>query len=982
MLKDKVLLFYTSLDDNLKNEIIDTFNFPNRDQKRKFAKIKNVNDKLEKILSSKALRFNFADHAFNIVSDKIPFDFTISYEDLIDSINNETAEFYTIFFFRWCYEYGDDGVCNDDRYFSSFVHSTLFDNIINHKPINIKQASVDNSQEDSSMKLLGYIEQRTTYYNFFPKYKLEQEHFVEITNDELRKLFPTEGGINLAYTYSGKSRIFLENHSTDTDSDLFVKSLYCIEFDSSQLEQNENDRYTCKLDIEKISNTGNLNRFILKSNEVNVYKVVEPESFSISTVEFANNRLIFIKDSNVIEGESVVLLFENKYYGPFDIHLRTQDNKFYIKTDAKERNYLVTYFSEEVVEKIEFEKQSYFEDPHYTNFVHLVGEVSYEDVITDEVLLESVMDNLSIDLAKANPEEFVRKCKNSPFFTDDDVSQARKERLDKIIANTDSYREEKNKLFENLSKLYEKELIITNDKTIQDSELYQSLQYKYNEERRKNDENERNLQLLREENTKLSSQISEQTNLNKTNVSDEQVRQYEEKIRVLEDSLGQVNQLEKIQENIEKLETRQQELETNNKYLLKQSEEYKKEIEQSQNDISNAIKKGTKDVAGVAFNPFISNEMLKAAANWNNEEESRSYIRYKEKISSVNASNMSGKSIIDYIVGYVQERRTYKYNDIINIYVSIAQNFITIFSGEPGTGKTSICSIIGETLGLCNSDPDLNRFVPVSVERGWSSKRDFIGYFNPLTKKYDKSNSKIYDALMKLDAEKDDSLYPFFIMLDEANLSPIEYYWADFMRLTDRSSYSDSYVNIGIERELYVPKTLRFLATINTDQTTESLSPRLIDRACIIKLPKVEPTPQPQNIKTELVSWDNFYEAFGSETELSSATIKLLKEIYDIFNNFGMNVSPRIQLGIEKYIKVAQNIMIEEDGAITSEIAIDYAIIQKLLPKVSGLYSSYERFFDLLKQLCKDHHLNRTMEALQKMEFDQERNMGYCQYFI
>lgn len=91
---------------------------------------------------------------------------------------------------------------------------------------------------------------------------------------------------------------------------------------------------------------------------------------------------------------------------------------------------------------------------------------------------------------------------------------------------------------------------------------------------------------------------------------------------------------------------------------------------------------------------------------------------------------------------------------------------------------------------------------------------------------------------MKLDAENSDSSYPLFIMLDEANLSPIEYYWADFMRLTDRSSYSDSYINIGIEHELYVPKTLRFLATINTDQTTESLSPRLIDRACIIKLPK------------------------------------------------------------------------------------------------------------------------------------------------
>ena len=65
----------------------------------------------------------------------------------------------------------------------------------------------------------------------------------------------------------------------------------------------------------------------------------------------------------------------------------------------------------------------------------------------------------------------------------------------------------------------------------------------------------------------------------------------------------------------------------------------------------------------------------------------------------------------------------------------------------------------------------------MSVDRGRSSKRDLIGYFNPLTSTYDKSNGKIYDALKLLDAEcktEQKSEYPFYILLDEANLSPIE----------------------------------------------------------------------------------------------------------------------------------------------------------------------------------------------------------------
>ena len=192
-----------------------------------------------------------------------------------------------------------------------------------------------------------------------------------------------------------------------------------------------------------------------------------------------------------------------------------------------------------------------------------------------------------------------------------------------------------------------------------------------------------------------------------------------------------------------------------------------------------------------------------------------------------------------------------------------------------------MCNIISESLGLMYYGEKLNRFVSVSVERGWSSKRDFIGYYNPLTRKYDKNNSRVYDALRVLDVERSDSAYPFVIMLDEANLSPIEYYWADFMRLTDRSSENDAYLNIGTEQEVFVPETLRFIATINTDQTTESLSPRLIDRACIINLPIVDSKTDllEESRQTEIITWKSFIEAFDKQTELNSVTQMAIKNI-------------------------------------------------------------------------------------------------------
>ena len=80
-----------------------------------------------------------------------------------------------------------------------------------------------------------------------------------------------------------------------------------------------------------------------------------------------------------------------------------------------------------------------------------------------------------------------------------------------------------------------------------------------------------------------------------------------------------------------------------------------------------------------------------------------------------------------------------------------------------------------------------------------------------------------------------DSRYPVVILLDEANLSPIEYYWAEFMRVADRSSET-AMIDIGETKEIYIPETLSFVATINYDQTTEELSPRLIDRSWMFPL--------------------------------------------------------------------------------------------------------------------------------------------------
>ena len=383
----------------------------------------------------------------------------------------------------------------------------------------------------------------------------------------------------------------------------------------------------------------------------------------------------------------------------------------------------------------------------------------------------------------------------------------------------------------------------------------------------------------------------------------------------------------------------------------------------------------------IAFDPYISNAMLESASQFNRQQEMNAYNNAVSKISqkAKDCRHMEKKELCDYLVNYVKQYRNYNTNDIINMYICITQGFLTVFSGLPGIGKTSVCNIIGNSLGLTdfgNDEINYNRFVPVSVEKGWSSKKDLIGYYNPLTQKYDKSNRRLYDSLMILNEEKDNSPFPYLVLLDEANLSPIEYYWADFMQIADKCDNSEAYINIGLENDIYIPDTLRFVATINNDQTTETLSPRLLDRAWIIKLPDSdikEDIPRP----VEKILWEDLYNTFGKVPEGKIRNQSLLEQIFKIFQNFGMAVSPRIKINMYHYIATARELMEGNDSEI---IAIDYTVMQKLLPKINGHMKLYKEFFDSFINICTSSHLDMTKKALEEMKNNSSRNMGYCQY--
>lgn len=155
-----------------------------------------------------------------------------------------------------------------------------------------------------------------------------------------------------------------------------------------------------------------------------------------------------------------------------------------------------------------------------------------------------------------------------------------------------------------------------------------------------------------------------------------------------------------------------------------------------------------------------------------------SYIRYKERQTHRNSGRIKKLSdVVDHVRKYAASREKplfYKEKDLRAFLAGLAASPLAILQGMSGTGKTSLPRIFCEAL--------MGEINIVPVASSWRDRNELLGYYNDFSKKF--TAKEFTCDLYRAGCERYNNAI-CFIVLDEMNLSRVEYYFADFLSVLE-----------------------------------------------------------------------------------------------------------------------------------------------------------------------------------------------------
>lgn len=322
---------------------------------------------------------------------------------------------------------------------------------------------------------------------------------------------------------------------------------------------------------------------------------------------------------------------------------------------------------------------------------------------------------------------------------------------------------------------------------------------------------------------------------------------------------------------------------------------------------------------------------------------------------------------------------------LVRFVCALLSKRFCILTGLSGSGKTKLAHIFAAWI---SESEEQYRLVAVGAD--WTTNENVVGYQDALQPNtYRKPSNGALDVILR--AQRD-SARPYFLILDEMNLSHVERYFSDILSAIESGqeialhSAAVSLNSSGQDDPLLVPPKLRLpdnlfiVGTVNVDETTYMFSPKVLDRANVIEFRATAEDiaaflEAPSAVRMESLAGKGaaFGTAFVTEASatvnLDSATAAELKarltEIFGQLAPIGAEFGFRTAYEITRFIHF--HAKLSGEGWQFKD-ALDAQVLQKLLPKLHGSERRLGRVLKELEAFCTTHQCDDSLKKIRRMQ--------------
>ena len=301
--------------------------------------------------------------------------------------------------------------------------------------------------------------------------------------------------------------------------------------------------------------------------------------------------------------------------------------------------------------------------------------------------------------------------------------------------------------------------------------------------------------------------------------------------------------------------------------------------------------------------------------------------------------------------------------EMMRVFISgLASTKLVILQGISGTGKTSLSYAWGKFMK--------HDSCVASVQPSWRDRTDMFGYFNEFTKKFNETEmlKEMYIAGYTDDV--------YTVILDEMNLSRVEYYFAEMLSILEMPNRDEWIIELVpnswktdpkkiIGGKIHVPANMWYIGTINNDDSTFAVTDKVYDRAMPIDINDKGVPFDPVDTDAQDVNFsylDNLFKTAMEENPISEETLEKIDQMDNyVIEHFRIAFGNRIVSHMKKFVPVFVACGGDEVEG------VDYFIAKKILRKFEQLNIAYikDEIDPYIQFLDKTFGKNKMKECIE-----------------